>query len=280
MASTIENESSHIIEYDLHIHSTISDGTLTPYEIIDESVKKKLKGISITDHDDFNVNNIKEYALEKGLKYIYGIEFSTDINNLHIIAYNPDFSNPKLNEYINFQKEEREKALKSMCEKTIKHGIPVYFEELTRFNTRSLGRPHLAQIMMEKGYVANFYEAFHKYLKTDKPIYVDYKKYNYLKILDLILKSNGIPIFAHPGMIRENVFQSVIYNAVKNGLRGLEAYYPRHNKYQLEYLKSIAKKYNLVLTGGSDFHGIIKPDIKIGDAGISQKEFDALVKLF
>ena len=103
----------------------------------------------------------------------------------------------------------------------------------------------------------------YKYLKNDRPIFVDYKKFNYLKILDIIQKSNGIAVLAHPGMLKHSIFQSVLYKSIKNGLQGIEVYYPRHTIKQSNYLKEIAKEYNLIITGGSDFHGVIKPDIDI-----------------
>lgn len=271
--------SSHIIKYDLHIHSNISDGTLLPYEIVEMSQKKGLNGISITDHDDISIDNISAYSEKHELKYIYGIEFSTDRTNLHILGYNLDIGSSELISYLNFEKFEREKAIEKMCKKTFQYGIPVDFEELKSLDTRSLGRPHLAKLMIEKGYVDNIYEAFQKYLKDDRPIFVDYKKYNYMDILDIIIKSNGISVIAHPGMLRLNVFQSFIYKAIKNGLRGIEVYYPRHNEKHVKYFKEIAKEYNLIITGGSDFHGAIKPDINIGDEGISQEEFEKFILL-
>ncbi len=263
----------HIIEYDLHIHSNISDGTFSPYEAIELSQKKGLKGISITDHDDISINNIKDHAEKHDLEYIYGIEFSTDTANLHILGYNLDTESAELKTFLDNEKSKREEAIKEMCKKTAEHGIPIEFEELKKIKTRSLGRPHLAQIMIEKGYVSNLYEAFQKYLKNSKPIFVDYEKHNYKYILDIIIKSNGIPILAHPGMLRNEFFQFFINKAIKNGLMGIEAYYPRHSEKQVSYFKKIAKENDLVITGGSDFHGVIKPDINIGDAGISREEF-------
>ncbi len=280
MDQSTPDKSIHTIDYDLHIHSTISDGTLTPYEIIDLAVKKNLKGICITDHDDICHDHIKEYAEKKGIKYIYGMEFSTDISNLHIIGYNLDINNPSLKKYINFQKAERENAIRAMCKKSVKYNVPIHFGELKKFNTRSLGRPHLAELMIEKGYVNNFYEAFQKYLKTDKPVFVDYKKYPFIDILKIIYESNGIAVWAHPGMIKHNIFQSNLNSMIKNGLNGLEIYYPRHSKKQVEYFKDIAKANNLLITGGSDFHGSTKPDIKLGCTGVSEEEYEDLIKNF
>ena len=280
MASADRRESfKRVVEYDLHIHSNISDGTFFPYEIINLAHRQKLKGISITDHDDISINNILDYAGKCELKYIYGIEFSTNIANLHIIGYNLDIKSPELKNYLDFQKSEREKAIQKMCKKTVQHGIPVDFEELKNMKTRSLGRPHLARLMVEKGYVANIYEAFQKYLRNNKPVFVDYKKIKYMDILNIILKSNGIPVLAHPGMLSQDVFQSVVYEAIKNGLKGIEVYYPRHSEKQTQYLKKMSEEYNLIITGGSDFHGDIKPDINIGDAGISQEEFEKFRQL-
>ncbi len=277
MESTKTN-TDNIVKYDLHIHSSISDGTFTPYEIIEIAIKNNLKGISITDHDDISIDSIDEYAKKNNLIYIYGIEFSTEIPNLHIIGYNLDLDSPPLKHYLEEQKFERIKAIKEMCRKTQKMGVPVYFEELQEINTKSFGRPHLADAMVKKGYAHSVYDAFQRYLRNDRPIFVDYKKHPYREILNLIHKSNGFSVLAHPAMLKQNLFQSIILSSLKNNLKGIEVYYPRHNESQKKQLKKIASDNNLIITGGSDFHGSIKPDIELGVAGLNEEEFEKFLE--
>lgn len=267
-----------MIGYDLHIHSTISDGTLTPYEIIDRALEIGLKGVAITDHDDISQDHIGDYARRKGLAYDYGIEFSTDIPNLHILSYGPDLETPLLREYLEDQKKEREKAIQAMCVKARKLGLTVYFEELKESNTRSFGRPHLADLLVKKGYAGDVYDAFQKYLKNGRPVFVDYRKFGYKKILNIITRCNGLPVLAHPAMLRGDLFHSVFAEALKHGLKGLEVYYPRHTREHKKYLKKLAGEHGLIVTGGSDFHGAIKPDIEIGSAGINEEEYEAFRK--
>ncbi len=266
---------NHKIEFDLHTHSTVSDGTLSPYEIIDLAYDAGLQGVAITDHDNICSEDIASYAQKKNITLIQGIEFSTDIVNLHIIGYNLNINCKVLQDYINNQKLERERALREMCERTEKYNVPVAYEELQRYTSnKTIGRPHLAAIMVEKGYVKNIYQAFHKYLRYDRPVFVDYKKYNFKRILNIILECNGTPVLAHPGMLYKNTFKKIIFDAVKNGLKGIEIYYPRHSYKQTYEFYKLAKENNLLITGGSDFHGIIKPDIKLGAAGINKSEFE------
>lgn len=262
-----------MIEYDLHIHSTVSDGTLTPYEIIDRAAALGLKGIAITDHDDISTDHIGDYACRKGIDYFYGIEFSTNIPNLHILAYGLDLKAPLLREYLKDQKQEREKAIRAMCKKAQKMGLVIDFNELKESNTRSFGRPHLADLMVKKGYTRDVYEAFQKYLKNGRPVFVDYRKFSFRKILEIITQCNGLPVLAHPAMLRGDLFHSVFSEAMKHGLKGLEVYYPRHTREQKKHLKRLAGEHGLMITGGSDFHGAIKPDIEMGNAGLNREEF-------
>ncbi len=272
---------NHKIEFDLHTHSVISDGTLTPYELIDTAADYNLKGLCITDHDNICTDDLSNYAEKKGLTLIQGIEFSTDIINLHILGYNLNLECEELKNYISNQKLERELALRKMCEKSKKYNVPVDYDELKKYtNNKTIGRPHIASIMVEKGYVKDIYQAFHKYLRYDRPVFADYKKFNFKKVINIILNCGGVPVLAHPGMIYKNVFKRIIYDAIKTGLKGIEIYYPRHSYRQTYEFYTLAKDYNLVITGGSDFHGSLKPDIKLGGAGVNTEEFNKLLDCF
>ncbi len=269
------NVSNRKIKFDLHIHSTVSDGTLTPYQIIDLAVEKGLKGISITDHDEFAEDSIKEYADEKNIILISGIEFSTLFTNVHILGYNLNWHNSNLQSFLMEQRDERKEAVIRMCEKSKKLGVPVDFDEIVNSNEGniSIGRPHIAKILVKKGYVKNIYEAFKKYLYTDGPIFSDYKKYTHREIINLILEADGIPVLAHPGMISYEIQDKIVQECIKYNIMGLEVYYKRHSFNQIEEFYNLALTNDLLITGGSDFHGDIKPDIKLGDAGLTEDEF-------
>jgi len=275
---TTINFKNRIIKYDLHIHSTISDGTCSPYEIIEIAKNKNLKGISITDHDEYVEDNIYEYAKEKGIIFIPAIEFSTKFTNVHIIGYNLNWQDEKLENFLKHQREERKKAIIKMCEKGKRMGLPISFEEIIENinTTKSIGRPHIANILVKKGYVKNIYEAFKKYLYTGGPIFEDYKKYHYSEIINLIEQANGVSVLAHPGLIPYNIQERVIIDCIKYGIKGIEVFYPRHSYNQIERFYSLAQKYGLFIFGGSDFHGEVKPDIQLGDAGLTEDEFATL----
>lgn len=277
MEKAVDFENRKIL-YDLHIHSSYSDGTYSPYEVVELAKKSGLKGISITDHDEFIEDEIENFSNKNGIFILNGIEFSTTITNLHIIAYNFDKDNRKLREFLNFQREERKKAFIKMCKKAKNFNMNIEIEEcFKKFDqNRILGRPHLAQIMVEKGYVKNIYEAFKKYLYTGGPLFVDYKKLHYREILNLINEIKGISVLAHPALIKSKNIEKIISDCIKMGLDGIEVFYPRHNLYQTQFFYKMANDFNLLITGGSDFHGSNKPDIMLGSAGLTEEEFTEL----
>ncbi len=266
------------VRYDLHIHSTVSDGTYSPYEIVEIAKEKELAGISITDHDEFVEDTIAEYAKKMGLIFIPAIEFSTKFINVHIIGYNLNWRNERLQSFLKHQRAERRKAIIKMCEKSKRIGVPVDFDEIIENgqDVKSIGRPHIANILVKKGYVKDVYEAFRKYLYTGGPLFEDYKKYHYKEIIKLIKDAGGISVLAHPGLIHSDIQEIILNECIKYGINGIEVFYPRHSHNQIEKFQSIAQKYELFITGGSDFHGEVKPDIQIGDAGLTDEEFATL----
>ncbi|MBN1898862.1 MAG: PHP domain-containing protein [Spirochaetes bacterium] len=270
------------IKADLHIHSTLSDGTYTPYEIIDLSSKQGLMAISITDHDDFSEDSLAAYAQKKDIIFIPAIEFSTKFTNVHILGYDLDWEKEQLKNFLTHQKKERKKAVLKMCEKSKDKGLPVSAEEIlekTR-EAKSIGRPHLADIMVKKGYVKNLYEAFKKYLYTGGPLFEDYEKYHHKEIIQLIKNCHGLAVLAHPGLIPRYTQDCTVEEIIDCGLDGLEVYYPRHTSSQINQFLTLCKKHDLGVTGGSDFHGEVKPDIKMGQAGLTAEEFTTLHQRF
>jgi predicted metal-dependent phosphoesterase TrpH len=276
MENSIEIQ-NRTIKFDLHIHSNLSDGTLTPYEIIKIAKEQNLNGISITDHDEFVEDNISEFANKNEILYINGIEFSTNITNLHILCYSFE-RNKKLEEFLKFQREERKKAFIKMCDKAKKMNIKLDYEECSKLlnSGKVLGRPHLAKMMFDNGYVKSVYEAFKKYLFTNGPLFVDYKKLHYKEIINLTKDIKGISVIAHPGLIKNSKKEELILDCIKNGINGIEVFYPRHNINQVKYFYKLANDFNLLIFGGSDFHGENKPDIKLGQSGLTEEEFAKL----
>lgn len=262
----------------MHIHSVLSDGTSNYRELIDMAASLGLKGISITDHDIIgkDIPEIKLYAQERGIFFVHGIEFSTQYSNVHILAYDLDLKQEELWAFMKEEQSKRYDAVQEMCIRAQKHGLDVTFEEvLLSANNGTLGRPHIAAILEKKGYVKDIYEAFHKYLKKGQSIYAEYKKYHHTEIVKKILKWKGVPVLAHLALVAQELQDDVFHECRENGLKGLEVYYPRFNEQQKKKLMDMAKKYGLLMSGGSDFHGINKPDIEMGSAGLTEENFTA-----
>ena len=237
-----------------------------------------LRGISITDHDAILSDEDINYGRNVGLKIIPGIEFSTLYHNVHIIGYGLSSTNSDLIRFISIECEKRKIACQKMCERTFKFNIPVSFEEVLKEKNNiegALGRPHIAAVMLKKGYVKTSYEAFGKWLGKGRSIYVGYDKFEHSEIVKKIIGWNGIPVIAHFGLVHN---EKVFYDCLSAGLQGIEVYYPRHTSEQTQHLLELANKNNLLITGGSDFHGVLKPDIRLGDAGLKEADFLKLAK--
>ncbi len=245
------------IGYDLHIHSVFSDGTFTPEEIVEEAIWKKLDGVALTDHD--TVEGIDRFLIagkQKRIKVILGIEISASYlgRDIHILGYNYDIEKMKNNEELKKINNSRMPRVLEIINRMAKDGIPVNSEDLYNMDLKGEpGRPHIARILMKKGIVSSWDEAFETYLSEDSPYYVPKYKINVERAIDIILSSNGIPVLAHPGLYR---IMPNIEEMVEWGLKGIEVFYPLHAQYQTEEFLLWCKKYNLIATGGSDFHGI------------------------
>lgn len=279
-----------MVDYDLHIHSTASDGLLSPKEIFKIAKNKGLHGIAVTDHD--TVKALTECDLlagSYGMDFIPGIEISSDYNEyeIHILGYYIDYTDLELLNFLDWMQQTRENRNKKMIQFLNDQGYDVQYEELIKGRdsyNNSIGRPHIARLLMEKGYFNSISEVFNKLLGTGKPAYVNRQKISIEEAVRVILNSNGIPIIAHPLIdkkFNENVdFQSFIKMCVNIGIRGIEVFHTEHNEEQEKYLCSLARKYNLLITGGSDCHGeLIEGNYLLGSKGISLKEILELKKL-
>ncbi len=255
---------------DLHTHSTASDGTLSPEELVYLAKKEKLQALALTDHD--TIDGLKpayKTAKEVDLPFLCGIEISIKFEgpgHFHLLGYFLEPKIPKINEVLLKLKKAREERNKKMIEKLNNLGIRITLEELKEIAQGEIGRPHMANLLVKKGIVKSFEEAFQKYLKKGAPAYVPKALLLPEEAIKLILEAKGVPVLAHPVTLKLNLLE--LKNYIKKlkdfGLMGIEVFYPEHTTDFTKFLMEFAKELGLLLTGGSDFHGKNKPDIKLG----------------
>jgi len=264
------------VSIDLHIHSTASDGSLSPSEILTLAQDLNIRAISITDHD--TLEGSKEAiscGIPPSVKFLTGVEISADppdsfslSGSFHILGYAVDFNHSDLNQTLSMLKDSRENRNPRILKLLSDLGIEITFDEIRNLAERSqLGRPHIAQLMVKKGYVPSINAAFNQYLGNGKPAYVDRFRFGCEEIIQTILNAGGIPVLAHPillGIQKNEIFEDLIAVLTDMGMKGMEVYYPEHTQDLIEYYTRLARRHDLLITGGTDFHGDIKPEIKMG----------------
>jgi hypothetical protein len=244
---------------DIHLHSTASDGHFSPAELVSLAVNLGLEVISLTDHDtvDGIAPALAAAAEFPQLEVIPGIELSTDTphNEVHILGYFIDYQDSELRERLSRLRHSREIRAQKMVAKLANLGIEIDWQRVQQLaGSGSFGRPHLAQAMLEKGYISSNKEAFLRYIGRDGPAYVEREKLTPSEAVAMIVKANGLPVLAHPREI--DGLEALITQLQKEGLVGMEAYYNGYSPQTVRYLASIAHKYNLIACGGSDYHGL------------------------
>jgi predicted metal-dependent phosphoesterase TrpH len=264
------------LRIDLHIHSTASDGSLTPADIIDHAQKLNLAAIAITDHD--SVDGSKE-ALQIGippsLHFLTGVEISAahppffpGSGSFHILGYAIHLDNRDLNQALSKLQDARKNRNPEILKRLNKLGFRISLEEVNQeVGEGQMGRPHIAYAMLKKGFVASINEAFDKYLGNAGPAYVDKDRIECEQAINIIRAAGGVPVLAHPALLNidnDQNLDALLQNLVKIGLAGIEVYYPGHSPRQIRQYTELAEKYGLLMTGGTDFHGSITPDTKMG----------------
>ncbi|MEW6101059.1 MAG: PHP domain-containing protein [Candidatus Omnitrophota bacterium] len=254
---------------DLHLHTIFSDGTHTPGELIKEAMAAGISCIAISDHDTIDgVCSLTAGGMKEGIEVLPALELSCEHEGreVHILGYLVDCEKHKLREKLNYLKENRIKRVYSITDKLKALGIPLDPEkvfQLAKYGT--VGRLHIARAMVSEGFVNSTFEAFQKYLGDDCPAFVLGFKFSVQEAIKLIKESGGIPVLAHPYTMDND---ELILKFIKYGLMGLEVYYPEHNSLKRELYLGLAEKYNLLVTGGSDYHGSAKPLVKVGSVKI------------
>lgn len=256
---------------DLHLHTDKSDGTCTPKELVQHAEKNSIKTISITDHD--TIGGIKEASYEakkRNIKLIPGIEISAKYQQgtLHILGYGIDTENQEfINKLSKFQEIRKNRNIK-IIQKLNTLGINIEIEEMLqgKKGVKSLGRPHIASLLIKKGVVSSMDDAFSKYLGKQGSAFVDKEVFSSRESIEMIHDANGIAVLAHPSTLNLSKikFKQYLNRLKEEGLNGLEVYSSAHPPDSIEFYKKIADEMHLLISGGSDFHGLLKKYVKIG----------------
>jgi hypothetical protein len=267
---------------DLHIHSTASDGRLTPADIVLEAAGRGLSFIALADHDSIDgIASAQATARAfPGLKIIPGVEISTDVaeGEVHILGYFIDYNDAEFNAALDRFKKSRLQRGQKMVAKLEKLGIHIDWQRVKEIaGGSSIGRPHIAQAMLEKGYITSFKQAFNEYLGHNRPAYVERDKMTPKEAVELIIKAEGLPVLAHPLTLPDPEAMTVELKA--GGLVGLEAYYNGYTPEEISRLLTLADKNELIVTGGSDYHGIEDTETAIGDSGLPIEVVEKLIAL-
>ncbi|MBV7274926.1 PHP domain-containing protein [Clostridium sp. PL3] len=260
---------------DLHIHSNYSDGKFSPEKIVDLSKRKNIKYISITDHDTIDSQYIVNDTSIKNINIIPGLEISSQYKDseIHILAYFIDLENKNLKNSLNNIKYSRQERVRRIISKLNDLNIDINIEDIDKEDyNKSIGRPHIAKVLVDKGLVGSIKEAFQKYLMKNRPAFVERCKIDYKEALKLILDAKGVPILAHPGEIYRNInIESIIKDLKMYGLKGIEVFHPSHSPKTINNFYNLAKKYSMAITGGSDCHGNkMNGEYMLGTIGINE----------
>jgi len=268
---------------DLHVHTNASDGRFSPAEIIIKAHELQLAYIAVTDHDTVS-GIIPALEAAKTLPYpkvIPGVEISTDIpeGEVHILGYFIDYHNSELQAALeNFRNSRLNRALK-MTSKLQNLGIDIEWKRVAEIaGDSTIGRPHIAQAMLEKGYITAFKDAFNKYIGRNCPAYVPREKMTPVEAVQLVLQADGLPVMAHPFTVSNP--EVLIIQLKAAGLVGIEAYYNDYSANETKRLLNLAEQNNLCVTGGSDYHGIdMNNETMMGDVDVPFKAVEQLLSL-
>jgi len=272
-----------VSKVDLHIHTTASDGRLSPADIVRKSAELGLTTIAITDHDtvDGVVPALEAAEAFPQLKVIPGVELSTDVphGEVHLLGYFIDYTDQKLLTRLEGMRNSRQERAQKMIAKLREFGIAIEWQRVQELaGGGSIGRPHIAEAMLEKGYIPSFKEAFTRYIGRDGPAYVEREKITSVEAVELVLLANGLPVLAHP--LTDSDPETLIPQLKAAGLVGIEACYNSYHADTIKYLSALAEQHSLIVTGGSDYHGIDAAiETMIGGADVPVEAAEQLINL-
>jgi predicted metal-dependent phosphoesterase TrpH len=268
---------------DLHIHSTASDGRLTPEEVVSKAATLGLKVISLTDHDSIEgikpaLETVKKYP---GLTLIPGVEISTELSDgeAHILGYFIDYTDPDFEKELEKFRDSRTGRGRKMVDKLAALGIDISWPRVQEIaGDGAIGRPHIARAMLEKGYVKTFEEAFDKYIDHGGPAYVEREKMTPQEAVALIVRAKGLPVLAHPFTVKDP--EAMVKQLLPAGLVGIETYYKDNTPEQTENTLRLAEKYGLIATGGTDYHALNNAgEVMMGGVEVPMEAAEKLMEM-
>lgn len=242
---------------DLHSHTTASDGTLSPRELVRAAVKRGVRVLAITDHDSTEGlrDAFDEAARHPPLTIVPGLEINCDVPGaeVHVLGYYVDYEAAWFQDFLREQRAERAARVHRIAERLAELGMPIDPAEVFAIvKEGSPGRPHVAQVMVQRGYVKSVREAFDKWLHANGPANVPRKRLTPMDAIAVIRRAGGVPVFAHPGFASRD---ELVPDMVAAGLMGIETYYAEHSAAQIAHYKDLCRQHGLIATGGSDYHG-------------------------
>jgi predicted metal-dependent phosphoesterase TrpH len=263
---------------DLHMHSVFSDGLKTPTELVTMAKNNGLAAISLTDHDSLGgIPELMQAGKDMDLEVISGCELSCEFagRDLHVLGYGVDHENNEFQDaLLKFRDTRHDRGVK-IIEKLNALGIDIKLEDvLAKADGAALGRPHIANVLVEKGLVGNVNEAFDKYIAEGGPAYVPKYKMSPSDATTYIHNAGGLAFTAHPGIFMEN--RSEMLELLEFGFDGIEVFHPKHNPARRQELKSIADERGLLVSGGTDYHGFAGRDLPMGSEEVSYELLAAI----
>lgn len=253
---------------DLHTHSTFSDGTFTPSQLVKYAEEKGLKAFALTDHD--TTEGIKEAkSIETNVEVISGVEISTryDKKEIHIVGLYVNENDADLNKQLKYYREKRVTRNFEILEKLNSLGVNITIDDVRESCTGDvISRAHIAKALVSKGFVGSYTEAFDRYLGDNKCAYVPRETLNYEESMELITKAGGVPVLAHPLLYKmsDTNLENMMVKLRQKGLKAVEVYYSTHSNSDTQHVMAMANRVGLIYSGGSDFHGATKPKIDMG----------------
>ncbi len=255
---------------DLHVHSTFSDGTLTPTQLVSHAIEMELSAIALTDHDTIDgIEEAVQAGVKNDLEIIPGIELSTFYNNkeIHIVGLYIDYTNESFKKELENLRDVRQNRNLKICEAFHKLGIEISYDDmLKKYGDIVITRAHFADYLLEKGIVGSRNEAFDRYLGDNCPCNIPRKKMTPAQAVALIKSVDGVPILAHPTLyhLGKDAMTQLMNHLCEAGIVGIEGIYSTYTMGEEIEIKNLAKKYNLLISGGSDYHGANKPKLELG----------------
>jgi hypothetical protein len=264
---------------DFHIHTTYSDGALSPVDVVHQASRAGLSIISITDHD--HTGALEEAAAEgqrRSIEVVPGVELSASVDeqDVHILGYFIDPANSRLQEYLSHFRQERIRRAERIVGKLNALNVPLPFDAvLDQAGSGSVGRPHIANALVEQGFIETYHEAFYRYIGAGRPAYEKKFQISPREAVELISSAGGLSFIAHPGTL---IAEDLLLRLINDGVDGIETVHPSHSAERTAYYSGIASEYFLLMSGGSDFHGGRKNGVDLFGKYVIPESYVAMMR--